>query len=128
MRRGPLGLSLLLCCCGVEPSPPTPEPVVEAPEAAPVENDRPEEPSPAPAVPSGSEAHTTAMRARAADPTAAVHAMEDLCDRGYAPSCVVLAEMLEAGEGVEADPARAQGALEQACMGGSTEACDRLGH
>ncbi len=72
--------------------------------------------------------HQAALQARAAEPARAATMLEGACDDGFAPSCLALADMLEAGEGVDADPDRARGLLEQACMDGSTLACDRLGH
>jgi TPR repeat protein len=132
VRLGPFVLVAALVGCGAEaPSP--------APEGSRAEAEPPEAVAPghrsAPGLADGTsddasdaEAHAAAMRARASDPAGAARSMEAGCDRGYAPSCVVFAEMLEAGEGVDADAARAEAALEQACMGGSTEACDRLGH
>lgn len=54
--------------------------------------------------------------------------LERACDEGFAASCIDLADMLEAGDGIAADPGRARGVLERACESGSTAACDRLGH
>ena len=74
-------------------------------------------------------AHEQALRLRANEPARAVEMLEGGCDRGFAPSCLALADMLEAGRGVEADPEAARAVLEQACFSTeSTEACDRLGH
>jgi len=70
--------------------------------------------------------HEQALRTDDAARSAAM--LEQACDRAFAPSCVALADRYESGEGVEPDPERAAQLLEQACMDGSTLACDRLGH
>lgn len=63
-----------------------------------------------------------------ADRARGAQTLEQACERGLAPSCVAFADRLESGDGVEADPDRARGVLEQTCLDGSTLACDRLGH
>lgn len=77
--------------------------------------------------------HAEALRVRDGrgverDPARAAQMLERACDRGFAPSCIALSDMVEAGDGVAADADRARSLLEQACASGSTDACDRLGH
>jgi TPR repeat protein len=47
------------------------------------------------------------------------------CDGGDGASCLTLAEMVEKGEGVEADPKRAVSLLTRGCESGSADACYR---
>lgn len=122
---------LVLAGCAEEPPPePAPAPT-EAPESVrSAEELEPAEPLD-PVETSGGfhgARHQEASRIRQTEPARAARLYEGACDRGFAPSCLALADMLEAGEGVDADPDRARGLREQACMEGSTLACDRLGH
>lgn len=126
MRFGALFLvALLACACAteeVEPAAPAP-PVERSPE----ENE-PVEDVPSIETSGGVVAGLHRAALAEADPSSAATMLEQACDRGFAPSCIALADRLESGEGVEPDPERARGLLEQACMDGSTIACDRLGH
>jgi TPR repeat protein len=128
----PALLLALALGCAEEPPPPASE---DPPTPADVERsadelEPPEEP-PDPVEVSGGFAagqHSRAMRLREEEPERAAEMLGGACDRGFAPSCLALADMLEGGEGVDPDPDRARGLLEQACFDGSTAACDRLGH
>lgn len=126
MRCGVLTLLMLIvCACATEEASPV------AP-ATPAERS-PEENRPAPPVPSietttGAVAGLHQAALAEPDPTAAAAMLVQACDRGFVPSCVALADRLESGEGLDPDPERARGLFEEACMSGSTIACDRLGH
>jgi len=116
---------MLLCACEApgESAEPSFEPVERSPE----ENEPVE---PAPSVETTG-APVAALHQRAiaeTDPAVAAQLFEQGCDRSFVPSCIAFAEALEAGDGLEPDPDRARVVLEQACMDGSTIACDRLGH
>lgn len=120
----------VVCGCG-DPSETTP---VEAAEAPPVERS-PEEGEAVEAAPSVeltgavvAAQHQQALRLRASEPARAVEMLEATCEREHSPSCIALADMVEAGEGTDADPERAEALLEQACFAGANTACDRLGH
>ena len=102
------------------------EPAVEV-ERSPEETE-PFEPAPSVEVTGGPVAALHQQGMREADPAVAVERFESACDRGFTPSCLALAERLESGEGVEPDPERAAQLIEEACMSGSTLACDRMGH
>jgi hypothetical protein len=129
MRSGALVLTtLLVSACATEAAPSVP-PAVEAPpvERSPEENE-PVEPVPSIETTTGVVAGLHQAALTEADPESAAQMLEQACDRGFAPSCIALADRFESGDGVQADPERARGLLEQACMDGSTIACDRLGH
>jgi TPR repeat protein len=49
------------------------------------------------------------------------------CDRGHAPACAALAELVAAGRGVPSDAARAAALRGRACDGGVASACTALG-
>ena len=124
-----LGGLLVAGCAGEEP-PPTPE-AADAP-PAPVERspeeDEPFEPPPSIEMTGGAVAAMHQAALREADPAAAARMFEQGCDSGFTPSCLAFADRLESGEGVEPDAERARALVEEACEGGSTIACDRLGH
>lgn len=69
-----------------------------------------------------------ATRRRSSAPTEAAAMFGRACDHGHTPSCMALADMLERGDGIEANAERAAALYDQACFAGSTEACDHLGH
>ena len=145
-RAGALLLCLLSTGCAEEPtenrasvSAPATERTTDmrpALEPAPTTAERsPEDQGAAPPLPgtalSGGFAAATferAMRQRETEPSAARQSFENGCDRGFVPACLALADMLERGAGVEQDLGGARSAREQACMAGSTAACDALGH
>jgi TPR repeat protein len=115
MPRWMLVFAFTVACGTSEPPEEEPAPIPEAPAEAPEEEDV------------GS--HHEGLRLRAAgDLARAAAVFEAACDEGSLPSCVAFAEMLENGDGVEAQPERARGVYAQACDEGSTLACDRLGH
>ena len=127
---------ILIGACQTEsPSPESPslEPAASGePTAAPVERSA-DEREPVEASPSveqtGAPAAALHQRAlREPDPARAAQMFERACERSFAPACVAFADVLEAGDGLATDPERARVVLEQACLDGSTIACDRLGH
>lgn len=108
-----------------EPSTPTTAPAVPG-ERSPEEN----EPVPAATAPSGAlgaAALERAARIHEDDPEGARALLRNACDQGTVRSCIALSELLEA-EGSAESLAEAASVIEQACAGGSTDACDRLGH
>ncbi len=117
---------LLVSACQAEGAPEPTEP------AAPIERS-PEENEPVELAPSveltGASAAALHRRAlREADPARAAEMFERACDSSFTPACIAFADVLEAGDGLSPDPERARVVLEQACLDGSTIACDRLGH
>ena len=127
--RGPLltiAALLVLVACGTEEAPVSPEPF-EPVERSPEET-LPVEPAPSVEVTGAPVAALHEQALRHEDPAAGASMLEQACDRGFAASCVALADRYESGEGVDPDPEHARALLEGACLDGSTIACDRLGH
>ncbi len=125
MRHGALTLmAFLACACTAEEI----TPVTRAPVERSPEENLPVEAAPSIEATTGAVAGLHRAALAETDPADAAQMLEQACDRGFAPSCIALADRLESGEGVDPDPERARELLEQACMDGSTIACDRLGH
>lgn len=133
MRRALWFLLLVVGCAepgeAADEAAPVERPAPEAVERSPDENE-PVEPRPSVELTGAVLAahHQRALQLREGQPAEAVRLLEEACDRSHSPSCVALADMVEAGEGAPADPDRARALLEQACFDGAQAACDRLGH
>lgn len=127
-------LLLALACSdpgATRPTPSDPAPTPPDIGRSPDEAAATDEPPPTTELSGGTLAaqHTAAVRLLDTEPARAAAMLETGCDRGFAASCVALADLLERGApGVDADLDRANGLYEQACFDGSTIACDRLGH
>ena len=117
-------LSLLLLTACAETVPAEPAPAVERSP----EEDEPVELAPSIERSAGSLAAMHRQALHHADRAEAAAMLERACEAGFVPSCLALADRLEAGDGVEPDPARAAELVEMACAEGSSLACDRVGH
>ena len=66
---------------------------------------------------------------RRSEPERARGLYRQACEEGeHQGACIMLANMLERGEGGEADAEEARSLFQQACFAGNTGACDRMGH
>lgn len=124
--------ALALAACAPEGEPEGEEETFDRPEEVAVgrspEETEPVEPRPSIEVTGAPIAALHERGVRDPDRARGAQMLEQACDQGFEPSCIALAERLEAADGIAADPDRAAQLLEEACMSGSTIACDRLGH
>lgn len=123
-----LALTFLLLTACAETTPGEAPPVERSSVERSAEENEPVELVPSVARSTGPLAAMHQQALRHGDRTEAAAMLERACDDGFVPSCLALADRLEAGDGVEPDAARAAELVEMACAEGSSLACDRMGH